>query len=162
MQASFSHFFVHSFNRICITAGFNKSSEALLFITASLLQLDVRLNIHLQEECGGKTLARIPAVVYPPGQALQSGWKSTSIWLEMSPACRAEQGSLPTRSAPVSPPSSFWREIIWLQSSCWLDQFGCKHWLRNNSSCVCVCVCVLVFPLSQNSSFLLQQVQKSS
>lgn len=53
MQASFS-FFIHSFNRICITAGFNKSSEALLFITASLLQLDIRLNIHLQEECGEK------------------------------------------------------------------------------------------------------------
>lgn len=48
-----------------------------------------------------------------------------SICLEMSAACGAEKVNLPTPSAPVSPPSSFWREIIWLQLSCWLDQFGC-------------------------------------
>lgn len=85
--------FIHSFNLVCITSDYNKSSEALFFITASPLQLDIHLNIHLLQECKGKTLAQIPVVVYPPGQALQSGWKSTSICFEMSPACRADRAA---------------------------------------------------------------------
>lgn len=115
----FTQLFIHTpdswlvMMHICITSRtvFHYCLSAL-YCTIHLLDRNVRKNTGT-DPCSG----------LPSHTGLD--WKSTFICLEMCPACRAERATCQPLCTCVSA-QQFWREIVWLELNCWLDQFSCE------------------------------------